>query len=39
MNEMCTKQQNMDCQNCEIVPKKDKVYKKYNKMLAILDKM
>lgn len=26
-------------QNCEILPKRGKVYKKYNKTLAILDKM
>ena len=36
---MCTKPQKRKCQNCEILPKRGKMYKKYNKTLAILDKM
>ena len=39
MNKLCTKPQKRESQNCEIVPKRDNMYKKYNKTLAILDKM
>lgn len=39
MNRLCTFNSKMGKQNCEIVPKIEKVYKKYKKSIAILSKL
>jgi hypothetical protein len=39
MNKPCTKLPKIEVKNCEILPKRGKVYKKHNETLVILGKM